>query len=149
MHFLRVAPSAKGEGLQSYRFTVVVAASNFSMRLAKEVSICANEGRDKRAPFKQPPLTTPRVTYLCTKVEVLTTLISILTTWQNRTENKCLSSLRRRRFFGGGTQKSRRTRGIWKHRIPPLCLSLPILLAKEIERGNMRKERKEDCEEAT
>ena len=77
--------------------------------------------------------------YLCTKVEVLTTLISILTTWQNRTESKCLSSLRRRRFFGGGTQKSRRTRGIWKHRIPPLCLSLPFLLSEEIERGNMRR----------
>ena len=127
MHFLRVAPSAKGEGgLHSYRFTVAVAASNFSMRPAKEVSICANEVGDKRVPFSFP---TPSVTYKCTKAEVRTTLISILTTWQNRTESKCLSSLKRRRFFGGGTQKSRWTRGIWKHRIPPLCLS-PYLAGK-------------------
>ena len=59
MHFLRVAPSAKGEeGLHSYRFTVAVAASNFSMRPAKEVSICANEVGDKRVPFKQLPHST-------------------------------------------------------------------------------------------
>ena len=51
MHFLRVAPSAKGEeGLHSYRFTVAVAASNFSMRPAKEVSICANEVGHKGVP---------------------------------------------------------------------------------------------------
>ena len=76
---------AKGrrKDFHSYRFTVVVAASNFSMRPAKEVSICANEVGDKRVPFKQLLHPTPRVTYFGTKVEVPTTLISILTTKQN------------------------------------------------------------------
>ena len=61
MHFLRVAPSAKGEErLHSYRFTVAVAASNFSMRPAKEVSICANEVGDKRVPSPHPaPIASP------------------------------------------------------------------------------------------